>query len=75
MRTMQWHRDSALIDKLGGTGETAKLCRVRTQAVSQWRRNGIPAARRMYLQVIRPEVFATEMVGHDLQAPEPASAA
>lgn len=75
MLSMQWHRDSALIDRLGGTGQTAKLCRVRTQAVSQWRRNGIPAARMMYLQVIRPEVFQDPALAHDPPATEPLGAA
>lgn len=45
-----------LIDKLGGTAEVARLCRVSSQAVSKWRRDGIPEARRMYLLAIRPDL-------------------
>jgi hypothetical protein len=49
---------SKIIDDLGGTVAVARLCRVTKGAVSQWRINGIPPAREMYLQVVRPEVFA-----------------
>jgi hypothetical protein len=52
-----YHPDSALIDALGGSVQVSLLCRVTSQAVSQWRRTGIPEARRMYLQAVRPEVF------------------
>ncbi len=52
--------DSNLIDKLGGTAEVAKLCEVSPAAVSQWRTDGIPRARRMFLKVIRPEAFEDE---------------
>lgn len=47
-----------VIDDLGGTAEVAKLCNVSMAAISQWRENGIPDARLMYLKVIRPDVFA-----------------
>lgn len=47
-----------VIDDLGGTAEVARLCNVSMAAVSQWRENGIPDARMMYLKVIRPDVFA-----------------
>ena len=49
--------DSLVIDRLGGAVATSRLCEVTPQAVSQWRRDGIPKARRMYLQVLRPEAF------------------
>lgn len=48
---------SKLIDELGGTGAVARLCRVHSQAVSQWRRNGIPPARLQTLQLMRPDLF------------------
>lgn len=48
---------SAIIDTLGGTNEVARLCRVTKGAVSQWRENGIPEARLMYLKLARPDVF------------------
>lgn len=50
-------RDSQIIDALGGSRAVAALCNVTSQAVSQWRRSGIPEARRMYLQLLRPDVF------------------
>lgn len=51
------HPDSEIIDALGGTAEVARLCDVKQPSVSDWRKQGIPRARRMYLQAIRPEVF------------------
>lgn len=47
-----------LIDALGGTVETAKLCQVGPSAVSQWRENGIPKSRLMFLRLARPDVFS-----------------
>ena len=47
-----------IIDALGGTGEVARLCQVGDSAVSQWRRNGIPKPRLMYLQAVRRRAFA-----------------
>ena len=46
-----------IINELGGTGKLAALCEVSSQAVSQWKKNGIPKAQRKYLQSIRPELF------------------
>lgn len=46
-----------IIDELGGTGAVAELCDVTTGAVSQWRNDGIPRARLMFLKVKRPGVF------------------
>ncbi|MCP4103102.1 MAG: helix-turn-helix domain-containing protein [Lentisphaerae bacterium] len=54
---MNIKKQSEIIDTLGGTNAVAKLCEVRSQAVSQWRNNGIPKARLMYLKLARPEVF------------------
>lgn len=53
----QPHPDSAVIDTLGGAGAVARICRVTSQAVSQWRRTGIPDARRMYLEAVHPHAF------------------
>jgi hypothetical protein len=52
-----WHPDSAIVDRLGGTGRLAELCDVSSQAVSQWKRFGIPTARRAYLRLLNPEAF------------------
>ena len=48
---------SEIIDNLGGTNAVASICDVTAGAVSQWRYDGIPRARLMYLKVIHPEVF------------------
>lgn len=49
--------DDLLIDALGGTVVVARLCQVKPSAVSQWRRDGIPRARLMFLELARPDVF------------------
>lgn len=48
---------SELIDRLGGTSKVAELFRITPQAVSYWRRNGIPQARLMYLCEKYPEIM------------------
>ncbi len=48
---------SQIIDALGGTATVARLCRVKAPSVSDWRKNGIPDARRQYLELLRPDVF------------------
>lgn len=50
-----------VIDALGGTNAVAALCEVSKGAVSQWRTDGIPNARLMFLKLARPDVF--EKVG------------
>lgn len=46
-----------VIEALGGTTRVAEMCGIRPQAVSQWKKNGIPRAWVRFLQCIRPEVF------------------
>jgi len=58
-----------IIDRLGGTGELAKLCRVSAQAVSQWRWKGIPPARLMFLELLRPDVFY-DLMTDDMESME-----
>ncbi|WP_081492650.1 hypothetical protein [Pseudomonas sp. M47T1] len=48
-----------IIDALGGTFRVAELCEVRPPSVSDWKKNGIPRARMMFLRIARPEVFRT----------------
>ena len=48
---------SRLIDELGGTTSVARLCNVEPQAVSKWKREGIPGARMQFLQAMFPEKF------------------
>lgn len=52
-----------IIDALGGTAEVARLCRVKPPSVSEWRKAGIPPARRQYLELLRPDVFRAGEVG------------
>ena len=49
--------DSEIIDQLGGTAKVAELCEVSPPAVSQWREQGIPNSRLMFLRLARPDVF------------------
>lgn len=62
MPSMDTEKPSAseVIDALGGTAAVARLCEVRMPSVSEWRRSGIPAARLMYLRVIRPDAFGEQ---------------
>lgn len=53
-----------IIDALGGTAEVARLFGVRMPSISSWRVSGIPGARMMYLQAVRPDVLQ----GVDVQA-------
>lgn len=56
--TWRMHKKSGeIIDQLGGTVEVARMFNVTKGAVSQWRDNGIPEARLMYLKLAKPEVF------------------
>ena len=48
---------SEIIDAFGGTSVVAEMFGVTTGAISQWRVNGIPDARLMYLRLLRPEAF------------------
>lgn len=50
--------DNEIIDALGGSSAVADLCEVTVGAVSQWKTDGIPKARLMYLKVIRPDIFS-----------------
>ncbi|AZY48835.1 Cro/CI family transcriptional regulator [Bordetella avium] len=63
------HPDSDIIDALGGTAAVARLCGVKQPSVSDWRKDGIPRARRMFLQAVRPDAFT------DQPAPPPAAKA
>lgn len=55
-----WRMDktaSEIIDSMGGTVAVAALCVCTKGAVSQWRKNGIPAAREQFLRIARPDAF------------------
>lgn len=59
------HPDSAILDRIGTTTQVAALLEIRPQAVSQWRRRGIPSARRQTLRLMRPELFQASTTGQD----------
>lgn len=59
--SMEHNTDSELIDALGGNAKVAALCRVSSQAVSKWRIDGIPEARRMFLELARPDVVKPKL--------------
>lgn len=58
--------DSDIIDKLGGTFRVAEICQVKPPSVSGWRNHGIPAARRQYLQLLRPDAFRGDAANDDI---------
>jgi len=49
--------DSEIINALGGTMAVAAICRVKPPSVSQWKKHGIPDARRQFLALLSPELF------------------
>lgn len=46
-----------VIERLGGTYAVAKIFGIAPPSVSEWKRNGIPAARRMYLELKYPDLL------------------
>jgi DNA-binding transcriptional regulator YdaS (Cro superfamily) len=58
--------DSAIIDLLGGTNAVARMCKVASTAVTQWRKNGIPAERFMFLGAKIEEVSNGLVTRQDL---------
>ena len=42
----------AVIEQFGGTAQVARLCEIKSSAVSQWKTNGIPRAWRKYLDLL-----------------------
>jgi hypothetical protein len=47
-----------IIDALGGTAATARLCGIKSPSVSEWRHNGIPRPWIKFFQVERPDIFS-----------------
>lgn len=59
---MKLTADQIIDDILGGTSEAAKVFKISPAAVSQWRRDGIPLSREMYIRVVyRKQVKQLEM--------------
>ncbi|MBU0705046.1 MAG: helix-turn-helix domain-containing protein [Chloroflexi bacterium] len=46
--------DSKIIDDLGGTFAVAAVLRIKPPSVSNWRKKGIPSARRQTLALLFP---------------------
>ncbi len=53
-----------LIDALGGTAAVARIFDARMPSISNWKRDGIPPARMMFLQV----AYKNALAGIDLKA-------
>lgn len=56
-RTNMNEKANIVINRLGGTAATAKICKCKPPSVSDWRVNGIPSAREQYLRLAHPEAF------------------
>lgn len=56
MPVMKHINYSKIIDQFGGTVAVARICNVSSQAVSKWRKEGIPESRFMYLKLLKPEL-------------------
>jgi hypothetical protein len=48
---------NVVIDRLGGTTATAKICECKPPSVHEWRLNGIPKSRLQFLRLAHPEAF------------------
>lgn len=46
-----------IIAELGGPSKVGGLCDISSQAVSQWKKNGIPKGHKNFLKSIRPDLF------------------
>ena len=46
-----------IIDGLGGTSATARLCEIKPASVSEWRKKGIPKAQLRFIKLARPDLF------------------
>lgn len=49
--------ENQIIDALGGTAEVARIFDITSGAVSQWRKDGIPSPRLMYIKLRFPHLF------------------
>ncbi len=46
-----------VIEAFGGTAAVSRLCHIKPPSVTNWKKTGIPAARRDFLRVLRPGLF------------------
>lgn len=49
-RTLSPQMSVVVIDALGGSAKTSRICKCSTAAVSQWKTSGIPAPRIQFLR-------------------------
>ncbi|NIF51431.1 hypothetical protein [Burkholderia sp. Ax-1724] len=59
---------NVVIDRLGGTSETARLFEIEPASVSGWRKLGIPKARLQFLRVARPDVLVLEAPSESVES-------
>jgi len=66
--------DSQIIDLLGGTSAVSKLFEpeIAPASVSDWRKKGIPNARRQTLKLLRPDIFGALTAPQSTQSQEAA---
>lgn len=72
---MQALSDNELIERLGGSTAVARLCGISPQAVSIWRRRGIPLLRRKLLMLEHPQLLAECLAVQSTPLPAERSAA
>lgn len=63
MRRMNTYA-TKVIEALGGTAAVARICEVSMPSVSDWKKDGIPPARMMFLRAVKRK----ELSGLDLEA-------
>lgn len=54
------HPDAILLAKIGRPVDAAKFFEVTSQAVSKWRREGLPRGRRLHLRSLHPDWFRNQ---------------
>ena len=65
-----------VIDKLGGTAKVAQLFSVAMPSVSDWKKDGIPPARVMFLRVAkRKELADVDLEAATARKPKPTTEA
>jgi len=60
-----------IIDRLGGTSETARLCDIQPPSVSEWRKTGIPKAQLKFLRLAKPQAFEGIVIDGETVTSEP----
>jgi len=56
-----------IVDGLGSVCAAARTCEVTSASIAGWlKRNRLPAARRQFLRLLRPDLFPPEKTGKDV---------